>query len=601
MNGQRQVPSTRLGVIAFPSGIALGAIGAIAADRAGLPWIFGFAGGALAATLTILALPSLPTRRAIVLLLGVGGLGALRHASYSGADRSVWLAVWAVGTLVALLLVDRAGVDAAPIAPGGREPPGPLGETVRASALIAIIAVLVAAAVVPLATERLGRHIWPGNDPTGLDVAQAPTSLRTSQSLDMTSRPRLTDKVVFTVDADRADFWRGETYDQWDGSTWTRSDESERADLARDEANNVEVPAPAYDVGATSGRDFRQTFRVETGFSDVVFAAPSARLLETDKLVRGRPDGTLGVVGGPSGGFGKGAVYTVTSRRLIPTVAELRAADATPLPSEIRDRYAQTPTASTERVVNLAREIAAGKSTTYDKVNAIEAWLREHTQYSLNAPLSPKGVDVVDDFLFRSRRGWCEQIASSLVVLARSAGIPARLADGFAPGQRDALTGRFVVRERDAHAWTEIYFAGIGWQDVDPTAGVPLAHDPKPGQSWLSQIRHNAVPIVVATGVVVLLAMALPTITAAWRRRKARRATWNARTLHRLERLGRKAGRARAPAETPREYAEELARRLRRPELSSVGDTLDVDAFSSAGASDEDRNAADRVLTSLEP
>ena len=110
-------------------------------------------------------------------------------------------------------------------------------------------------------------------------------------------------------------------------------------------------------------------------------------------------------------------------------------------------------------------------------MRAIESWLGANTKYSLNAPLSPSNVDVVDDFLFRSRVGWCEQIASSLVVLARSAGIPARLVTGFVPGSRDALTGRFVVRERDAHAWAEIYFPGIGWQGFDPTASVPLAGD----------------------------------------------------------------------------------------------------------------------------
>ena len=140
---------------------------------------------------------------------------------------------------------------------------------------------------------------------------------------------------------------------------------------------------------------------------------------------------------------------------------------------------------ATERVQILARQITASAPTTYDKVRAIEAWLGAHVKYSLNAPLAPRGVDVVDDFLFRSRVGWCEQVASSLVVMARSVGIPARLATGFVPGTRDALTGQFVVRERDAHAWAEIYFPGVGWQGFDPTASVPLAGDAHPSGSWL--------------------------------------------------------------------------------------------------------------------
>ena len=141
---------------------------------------------------------------------------------------------------------------------------------------------------------------------------------------------------------------------------------------------------------------------------------------------------------------------------------------------------------------------------------AIEDWMGAHTEYSLNAPLSPPGVDVVDDFLFRSKLGWCEQIASSLVVLARSVGIPARLATGFAPGERDALTGRFVVRERDAHAWAEIYFAGIGWQGFDPTASVPLAGDKPASGSWMQRVRDHALAFGIAAALLVLLTFAAP-------------------------------------------------------------------------------------------
>jgi hypothetical protein len=76
---------------------------------------------------------------------------------------------------------------------------------------------------------------------------------------------------------------------------------------------------------------------------------------------------------------------------------------------------------------------------------------------------------------------------------------------------------------------------------------------------------------------------------------------WSSRTLDRLERLGRKAGRARDPAETPREYAHALADRLDAPELERVGAAVDADAFSAHGATPNDRDAADAVLRSLGP
>jgi len=98
----------------------------------------------------------------------------------------------------------------------------------------------------------------------------------------------------------------------------------------------------------------------------------------------------------------------------------------------------------------------------------------------------------------------------------------------------------------------------------------------------------------------ILLALT-PEITAASRRRRERRATWSAGAMHRLERAGRKAGRARAPAETPREYAHALAERIGDPRLEEVGDTLDAALYSAHGASGAARDRADAVLTSVRP
>ncbi len=591
---KRVAPQFR--IVAIPAAVALGAIGGIAAERVHVPTIVGVVGGALAAGLTVLALPSLPTRRATVLLLGIGGLGALRHASFAGTDRSWLLMVWAAATMLTLVLVDRADAERVPTLAGGRALPGRLAETARVSAFIALMVIVAAVALVPTVTARLGRHVWPGIDPSISDITDAPPSVRTSDELDLTSRPRLSDSVVFTVDAAREDFWRGETFDQYTGASWTRSNDL-RLVLPRI-GNDVPVTPARYDDGARLGPEFRQTFHIETGFTNIVFAAPSARVVQTDRLLAERPDGTVKVAGDDTSGFGKGAVYTVVSRAMPATQAMLRAATG-PVPDAILAQYAQPPEVTSERVRALGRQITAGAATTYDKVTAIEAWLGENTSYSLNAPLSPKGVDVVDDFLFRSRQGWCEQIASSLVVLARSAGIPARLVTGFVPGDRDALTGRFVVRERHAHAWAEVFFPGIGWQGFDPTASVPLAGNASTNGSWLQSARDHAVPLGLAAVAVVLLVGFAPRLAGAARRRRARRASWAAQTLHRLERAGRKAGRARAPSETPREYARALGEQLGDDRLDTVGDALDVDAFSVAGASAEQRRAADAVLTSL--
>jgi transglutaminase-like putative cysteine protease len=601
--GRGVAPSYR--IVALPAAVALGAVGAVAAEHANVPWILGALAGALAAVLGVLALPSIPTRRATVVLLGLGGLAALRHASYAGSDRSWLLVIWAAATMVTLVVVDRADAEMVPALDGGEPLPRRLTETARVGALIALIVIVAAVALVPTVTARLGRHVWPGSSPTAGDFMSSPSSLHASGDLDLTSRPRLSDAVVFTVDASHPDFWRGETFDQYDKSSWSSSFNHDDLTQVPSDGEHLVAPPPAIvDEGATAGRDFRQTFHIEAGYTDVVFAAPTARIIETDKPLAQEPDGTLRVVGPSSdassdsgSGFGKDAVYTVTSRSLPVTEQELRAANG-PEPVPIVAQYAQVPDTS-PRVVELARLITRGTTNSYDAVKALESWLGDNTRYSLNAPLSPPDVDVVDDFLFRSRLGWCEQIASSLVVMARSVGIPARLVTGFVPGSRDALTGRFVVREKDAHAWAEIYFPGIGWQGFDPTASVPLAGDVKASGSWLSAARRNAVPLAVLAVLVAITVAVLPEVVAAGRRRRARRTSWSAQALHRLERAGRKSGRARAPSETPREYAEVLAERLGDHRLVDVGATLDVALYSARGAPDEARDRADAVLTSL--
>jgi hypothetical protein len=185
--------------------------------------------------------------------------------------------------------------------------------------------------------------------------------------------------------------------------------------------------------------------------------------------------------------------------------------------------------------------------------------------------------------------------------MLRSVGVPARVATGFVTGHRDALTGRYVVRERDAHAWAEVYFPGVGWQGFDPTASVPLAGEAPRTRSWLEQARA-ALPVLAALVVVgVGGALAL----GALRRRAGRLGTrrtpsWSATMLRRVERVGRRAEVPVAPGQTVREYAQTVAVRVGEPQLVAVGAAIDADAFSAAGAAPADRADAERALAQVE-
>lgn len=102
---------------------------------------------------------------------------------------------------------------------------------------------------------------------------------------------------------------------------------------------------------------------------------------------------------------------------------------------------------------------------------ALQLFREEDFVYTLQPPTL--GRNSVDEFLFTTRRGFCEHYSSAFAVLMRAAGIPARIVTGYVGGELNELTGQYVVRQSDAHAWTEIWLAEQGWLRIDPTAAVP--------------------------------------------------------------------------------------------------------------------------------
>ena len=131
---------------------------------------------------------------------------------------------------------------------------------------------------------------------------------------------------------------------------------------------------------------------------------------------------------------------------------------------------------------DLAREVAGDAQTQYATVNRIEAYLRRSYVYDEAPPYPtsrpdgarPTGADVpppLADFLLNSRRGFCQHFAGGMAVMLRSLGIPARVAIGYTGGRFDAAQERYVVLDRDAHSWVEVWFPGYGWLPFDPTPG----------------------------------------------------------------------------------------------------------------------------------
>lgn len=145
------------------------------------------------------------------------------------------------------------------------------------------------------------------------------------------------------------------------------------------------------------------------------------------------------------------------------------------LPDWMRRRETQLPDGDNPRIVAFARELAARDADPETFLGNVLDYIRtEPFFYTLNPP-TLGDTNSVDAFWFDSRRGFCSHFAGAFVYIARAAGIPARMVGGYQGGEVNPLTGHLVVRQYDAHAWTEVWLAGRGWVRIDPTAAVAPA------------------------------------------------------------------------------------------------------------------------------
>lgn len=168
-----------------------------------------------------------------------------------------------------------------------------------------------------------------------------------------------------------------------------------------------------------------------------------------------------------SGHVEPGDEYTVISA--VPSAISATRG-APPPPRVALENALQLPDDLPVRVKRLARQIGAEtRGHPPEIAMAIEAHLVMNYEYDLDAPELPEGMDFVDHFLFEGKRGFCNHFATAMVVMLRVLDLPARIATGFSAGEYVEGRDVFEIRDQDAHAWAEVYFADTGWVDFDPT------------------------------------------------------------------------------------------------------------------------------------
>lgn len=220
-------------------------------------------------------------------------------------------------------------------------------------------------------------------------------------------------------------------------------------------------------------------------------------VLEHDDRFLPVPASPLSVrIGGDDGGgwrfdaatgtvFGRGVTSAGLAYRVIATeprpTPELLSAAAPMTPGmRLQERFTALPELD-PAIAELTARLTDGAATPYEAVRRIQAYLSDRANgfvYSLSTAAGTSGDDLVD--FLRLKRGYCEQYAGAMAVLVRQAGIPARVALGYTPGEVQEDGTRLITSD-DAHAWVEVFFRGLGWVPFDPT---PIAADRQVSLPW---------------------------------------------------------------------------------------------------------------------
>ncbi len=267
--------------------------------------------------------------------------------------------------------------------------------------------------------------------------------------------------------------WRGVSLANFDGKNWSNPPQQYALRRGADGAFSV----PAFSRGVAQAapaqsqanpgpltRFIHYRVLMEPIGTNVFFLAPWAQRLS----------GAYRALQIDSGG----AVSDLDSSREV-TVYEADSDISTPPPALLREAkdsippfalaYLQLPQLD-QRIPQLAAEISRSSSNNYDRAVALERHLKTHYGYTLQLPRSPV-ADPLSNFLFERKQGHCEYFASSMAVMLRTLHIPSRVVNGFRSAEFNDLSGNYVVRAKDAHAWVEAYFPGYGWVTFDPTPG----------------------------------------------------------------------------------------------------------------------------------
>ncbi|WP_068774307.1 transglutaminase domain-containing protein [Paenibacillus sp. FJAT-26967] len=454
---------------------------------------------------------------------------------------------------------------------------------------------------------------------------------------------------VFNVETSARTYYRGETRALYTGSGWEASSGDKRARSVTVGTDGKLAPDPAVDTSKLKTNKIKQTITMRNNdVYPVLFGAfPMAQvtLLEYTGKEGADPSQPVPDQHNKLRWSGRQSELRFNTRTNYPRQYELvsetpmldldglKKVDMDKLDKSQWQEYLQLPDKLPDRVVQLARDTTKNETTAYGKVRQLEMHLSTKYPYT-NTPDVSKGKssDFVDRFLFEIKEGYCDYYSTSMVVLTRSLGIPARWVKGYASGTsneastmgyiRGAMSdpdagGTYSIRNSDAHSWMEVYFEGYGWLPFEPTAGFSLpqnyytepaasaeAPDANPeasgtsdaagAWSWLKYMAYGLCAVVLLVAIIVTLIRVFTGRNVLSRFSRGPRADNYAQSIvqevNRLLRYSKRKGYVRYEHETIREAAARWNTQSYwlAPELAPVLDLFEKAKYSRASVTEED-------------
>ena len=300
------------------------------------------------------------------------------------------------------------------------------------------------------------------------------------------------DRIVMRAQIDKtvgknlgALHWRGIALDTFDNKRWSKSKKEFREPFVKVEGNIFQDK----DLSITHAPTI-QTIYLEPIDTPVLFSLSRPVAIESN-LSELYKD-SEGAINFQRRGEYERLSYRVKSDRSLPDANRLKSDNKNYFPET--KRYLQLPEKFDERIAALAAQITENQTNRYDKAKAVENYLQTQFEYTLE--MKATGEEPLADFLFNVREGHCEYFATAMVIMLRTQGIAARIVNGFQQGEYNETADVFVIRQKDAHSWVEVYFPKENaWVPFDPTPSAGRFDDSLATSSLLGKFNGYLVAL----------------------------------------------------------------------------------------------------------